>query len=150
MFAITPIMITMEEMDDYIDNIEYKVIIGRLHPSEMKIVERYKEYRKKNRVFREVDFKKLMRHLMEEEDTVMKTNIVKYEIDKGDLRESVFKYQVLNKRDPYLFVNEETLGLLMGDDKKYSTYPTSGKMIVYEELYVFIHNDLAFGEVEIR
>lgn len=142
-------MLTMEEVDNRIDNIEYCVTTGRLDPSEMRIVERYKEYKKKNRAFTEIDFKKLMRHLMEE-DIVMKINIVKYEIDKGGLRESVSKYQALNKRDPYLFVNEETLGLLMEDSKKYCVYPTSEKMIIYEGLHVFIHNNLSFGEIEVR
>ena len=56
-------MVTLEYMDDYIDNIEYRVLSHRLPPEDMRIVERYKEFRKQERAFNKVDFKELMRQL---------------------------------------------------------------------------------------
>ena len=58
-------MVTIEYMDDYIDDIRCRVLSGRLPPEDMRIVERYKEYKQKNKVFKEVDFKKLMIQLTE-------------------------------------------------------------------------------------
>lgn len=62
---MTPIhhMVTLEYMDDYIGDIEHRVLSHRLPPEDMRIVERYKEFRKQRRVFEKVDFKKLMRQL---------------------------------------------------------------------------------------
>lgn len=51
-------------MDDYIDDIRCRVLSHRLPPEDMRIVERYKEYKSNNRAFKEVDFKKLMSKLM--------------------------------------------------------------------------------------
>ena len=61
----TPIhhMVTLEYMDDYIGDIEYRVLTHRLPPEDMRIVERYKDFRKQERAFKKVDFKKLMRQL---------------------------------------------------------------------------------------
>lgn len=56
-------MVTVEYMDDYIDDIRCRVLSGRLPPEDMRIVERYKEYQSKNRGFKKVDFKKLMSEL---------------------------------------------------------------------------------------
>ena len=56
-------MVTIEYMDDYIDDIRCRVLSGRLLPEDMRIVERYKEYKSKNRAFKEVDFIKLMKQL---------------------------------------------------------------------------------------
>ena len=55
--------VTVEYMDDYIDDIRCRVLSGRLPLEDMKIVERYKEYQSKNRGFKKVDFKKLMSEL---------------------------------------------------------------------------------------
>ena len=57
-------MVTVEYMDDYIDDIRYRVLSGRLPPEDMRIVERYKEYKLKNRGFKKVDFNKLMSELI--------------------------------------------------------------------------------------
>lgn len=51
-------------MDDYIDDIKYRVLSHRLPPEDMRIVERYKEYKSKNKDFKKVDFKKLMSELI--------------------------------------------------------------------------------------
>ena len=61
----TPIhhMVTLEYMDDYINDNRCRVLQGRLPPDDMRIVERYKEFRKQERAFTKVDFKKLMRQL---------------------------------------------------------------------------------------
>lgn len=56
--------VTVEYMDDYIDDIRCRVLSHRLPPEDMRIVERYKEYKSNNRAFKEVDFKKLMSKLM--------------------------------------------------------------------------------------
>lgn len=56
--------VTVEYMNDYIDDIRCRVLSGRLPPEDMRIVERYKEYKSKNREFKEVDFKKLMSELI--------------------------------------------------------------------------------------
>ena len=56
--------VTVEYMDDYIDDIRCRVLSGRLPLEDMKIVERYKEYKSKNRGFKKVDFKKLMSGLI--------------------------------------------------------------------------------------
>ena len=58
-------MVTVEYMDDYIDDIRYRVLSGRLPPKDMRIVKRYKEYKSKNREFKKVDFKKLMSELIQ-------------------------------------------------------------------------------------
>lgn len=57
-------LVTVEYMDDYIDDIRCRVLSGRLPPEDMRIVERYKEYKSKNRGFKKVDFKKLMSELI--------------------------------------------------------------------------------------
>ena len=56
-------MVTLEYMDDYINDIHHRVLQGRLPPEDMRSVERYKEFRQHKNVFKEVDFKKLMRQL---------------------------------------------------------------------------------------
>ena len=38
-------MVTIEYMDDYIGDIEYRVLSGMLPPEAMRFVERYKEYK---------------------------------------------------------------------------------------------------------
>lgn len=58
-------MVTMEYMDEYIEDIRYRVLQGRLPPEDMKIVERYKDYRQHERDFKKVDFSKLMNMLIE-------------------------------------------------------------------------------------
>lgn len=55
-------MVTLEYMDDYIGDIKCRVSQGRLPPDDMRIVERYKEFRKHENVSK-VDFKKLMKQL---------------------------------------------------------------------------------------
>lgn len=51
-------------MDNYIEDIEYRVLTGRLPPEDMRIVERYKEYESHEREFKNDDFKKLMNMLI--------------------------------------------------------------------------------------
>lgn len=58
-------MVTIDYMDEYIEDIRYRVLQGRLPPEDMKIVERYKEYRQHERGFTEVNFNKLMSMLIE-------------------------------------------------------------------------------------
>lgn len=58
-------MVTREYMDNHIEDIYYRVLIGTLPPEDMRIVERYKEYKKKNKEFKEVDYKISMKQLIE-------------------------------------------------------------------------------------
>ena len=51
-------MVTIEYMNDYIKNIEHRVLTGRLPPEDMRIVKRYKEYKQQHE-FKSVDFGKL-------------------------------------------------------------------------------------------
>lgn len=53
-----------EYMDDYIRDIEYRVLTGRLPSGDMRIVERYKEYKQHEHGFKSVDFKKLINMLV--------------------------------------------------------------------------------------
>ena len=57
-------MVTIEYMDDYIGDIEDRVLSGRLPPEDMKIVKKYKEYKQQHE-FKRTDFKKLMNILVE-------------------------------------------------------------------------------------
>ena len=57
-------MVTIEYMDNYIDDIEYRVLSGMLPPEDMIIVERYKEYKQHEHAFKMIDFKKLMNMLV--------------------------------------------------------------------------------------
>ena len=57
-------MVTIEYMDDYIGDIEDRVLSGRLPPEDMRIVERYKEYKQHEHGFKMVDFKKLVNMLV--------------------------------------------------------------------------------------
>ena len=57
-------MVTMEYMDDYIGDIEYRVLSGMLPPEDMRIVERYKEYKRYEHGLKMVDFKKLINMLI--------------------------------------------------------------------------------------
>lgn len=57
-------MVTIEYMDDYIEDIQYRVLHGTLPPEDMRIVERYKEYKQHDRGFKEIDFKELMNMLI--------------------------------------------------------------------------------------
>ena len=56
--------VTIEYMDDYIGDIEYRVLSGMLPPEDMRIVERYKEYKQHEHGLKMVDFKKLMNMLI--------------------------------------------------------------------------------------
>lgn len=56
-------MVTIEYMDDYIGDIEYRVLSGMLPPEDMRIVERYKEYKQQHE-FKRTDSKKLMNILV--------------------------------------------------------------------------------------
>lgn len=58
--------VTKEYMDDYIEDIKYRVLQGMLPPEDIKIVERYEEYKNHERNFKKIDFDKLMYRLMEE------------------------------------------------------------------------------------
>lgn len=57
-------MVTMEYMDNYIEDIQYRVLHGTLPPEDMRIVERYKEYKQHEHGFKSVDFKKSMNMLV--------------------------------------------------------------------------------------
>ena len=57
-------MVTIEYMDDYIGDIEYRVLSGMLPPEDMRTVERYKEYKQYEHGFKMIDFKKLMNMLV--------------------------------------------------------------------------------------
>ena len=57
-------MVTIEHMDDYIGDIEYRVLSGMLPHEDMRIVERYKEYKQHEHGLKMVDFKKLMNMLI--------------------------------------------------------------------------------------
>ena len=59
-----PYIVTKEYMDDYIRDIECRVLQGRLPPQEMRIVERYKKYKQYERLGK-IDFNKLMKYLTE-------------------------------------------------------------------------------------
>lgn len=56
-------MVTKEYMDNYIADIKYRVLHGMLPPEDMRIAERYKEYKQQHE-FKKVDFKKLMSMLV--------------------------------------------------------------------------------------
>ena len=45
-------MVTLEYFDDYIDDIRCIVLSGRLPSEDMRIVERYNEWKSKNRVLK--------------------------------------------------------------------------------------------------
>ena len=57
-------MVTIEYMDDYIGDIEHRVLSGMLPSEDMRIVERYKEYKQYEHGLKMVDFKKLMNMLI--------------------------------------------------------------------------------------
>lgn len=57
-------MVTIKYMDDYIDDIQYRVLHGTLPSEDMRIVERYRKYKQRHE-FKMVDFKKLMNILIE-------------------------------------------------------------------------------------
>lgn len=57
-------MVAIEYMDDYISDIEYRILSGMLPPEDMRIVERYKEYKRHEHGLKMVDFKKLMNMLI--------------------------------------------------------------------------------------
>ena len=57
-------MVAIEYMDDYISDIEYRILSGMLPPEDMRIVERYKEYKQHEHGLKMVDFKKLMNMLI--------------------------------------------------------------------------------------
>lgn len=59
-----PYMVYREWMDDYINNIERRVLQSKLPPEDMKIVKRYRECNL-NKRFEKIDFKKLMSQLLE-------------------------------------------------------------------------------------
>ena len=56
-------MVTVEYMDDYIGDIEDRVLSGKLQSEDMRIIERYKGY-KQQYDFKKIDFKKLMNMLI--------------------------------------------------------------------------------------
>lgn len=88
----------------------------------------------------------------------MKTNIINYKVDKRKLQEEINKYETINDRNAYLFMNEDTMNAITSDVvKEYKAFfPVShdmkgfGKIGVYQGNKCYVDNDLAFGEVEIR
>ena len=63
-YETTEEMVTIEYMDDYISDIEDRVLSKRLPSEDMRIVERYKEYKQYEHRLKMVDFKKLMNMLI--------------------------------------------------------------------------------------
>ena len=63
-YETTEEMVTIEYMDDYISDIEDRVLSKRLPSEDMRIVERYKEYKQHEHGLKMVDFKKLMNMLI--------------------------------------------------------------------------------------
>ena len=55
--------VPIEFIDSYIGDIEYRVSTGRITPEDMKIVEKYKEYKQQHE-FKRADLKKLMNILV--------------------------------------------------------------------------------------
>jgi hypothetical protein len=52
--------VTIEWMDDYIDDIRYRASIDTIPPEDMQIVKRHKEYKQKHSEVKKVEFKKIM------------------------------------------------------------------------------------------
>lgn len=55
-------MVTIEYMDNYIEDIERRVLTGRLPFEDMRIVEKYRKYKKQYEI-KNMNFKKLMNML---------------------------------------------------------------------------------------
>lgn len=53
-------------MDNYIEDIRIRILQGRLPSEDIRIVWKYKEYKKCNRVVSKIDFVKLMNYLTSE------------------------------------------------------------------------------------
>lgn len=58
-----PVLSTLKEIDNYIQDINIRISQGRLPLEDRKIVRKYEEYRKSNRTGK-IDFKKLMNYLL--------------------------------------------------------------------------------------
>lgn len=56
--------VTIEWMDDYIDDIRYRVSIGTLPTEDMQIVKGYEEYKQNHSNIKKVEFKKFMMMLI--------------------------------------------------------------------------------------
>lgn len=52
-------MFSKEDMDDYINDIEYRVLTGRLHPEGMRFVQKYNKIRKQK--FTKINFKEFIK-----------------------------------------------------------------------------------------
>ena len=51
-------IVSKEYMNDYIDDIEYRVLTGRLHPEDMRFVQKYNKIRKQK--FTKINLNKFM------------------------------------------------------------------------------------------
>lgn len=57
--------VTVEWMDNYINDIQYRASIHTIPEEHMKIAEKYKEYKQKHPTIKKVEFKKLMNMLID-------------------------------------------------------------------------------------
>ena len=83
-----------------------------------------------------------------------KFSIVRTRIDINKLRNNIVEYSIINKENPYLFMNKDTIDELISI-VGYSPDGLFGSQSNYMCGYfqghkVFCDNTLKFGEVEIR
>ena len=52
-------LVSKEYMNDYIDDIEHRVLTGRLNPEDMRFVQKYNKIRKQK--FTKINLKKIMK-----------------------------------------------------------------------------------------
>lgn len=89
--------------------------------------------------------------------TIMKTNIIKTEIDRRKLQEEISAFEIINNQPAYLFMNEDTMNTITSDVVKeckpfasLNDVNDSGKLATYQGNKCYVDNDLPFGEIEIR
>lgn len=84
----------------------------------------------------------------------MRINICTQEIDKRKLLQAIRKYEADGGRKAELLMNEETAESLGNNNSDFESHKDisdcDGIFGKYEPNEIFIDNDLAFGEVELR
>ena len=55
-------LVSEEHMNDYIDDIEHRVLTGRLNPEDMRFVQKYNKIRKQK--FTKINLKKFMKECL--------------------------------------------------------------------------------------
>lgn len=82
----------------------------------------------------------------------MKTNLIKSVISTCDLRRVIEKIESITNQRAILLMNEETRKVL--EDKcmlsRYMPLDGLGTLKAYNSRKIFIDNDLAFGEIDVR